>query len=417
MQEKRMHTSIFTAVLLVGLAAFSWAHPAQADVVTDWNQTAINAVVVSGAASGAVQARTMAIVHAAIYDAVNAIDRRHTVYAVDVKAPPGASREAAVATAAYGVLSKLYWSQTPAFDVALEASLAALPDGQPKTDGMAVGKEVAEKCMAQRSKDGSNATVAYTPGTGPGVYQLTPPALAAVAVPHWGTVQPFMLKTANQFPLEGPPALTSAEFAKDFAEVKLLGAKNSQARTKDQTDAARFWTISGVVADNDTARQLSAHKGFGVVENARVFALLNMAGADAYIACWEAKYRYNFWRPVTAIRNADSVGNAALAADPNWEPLLPTPAHPEYPSGHAIYSGATERVLQEFFGDKVNVSLTNPAVQSTRTYQSLSQMGKEVVDARVWGGIHYRTSDVHAAELGHKVAEYGIQNVLRPVEK
>jgi hypothetical protein len=417
MQEKRMHTSIFTAVLLVGLAAFSWAHPAQADVVTDWNQTAINAVVVSGAASGAVQARTMAIVHAAIYDAVNAIDRRHTVYAVDVKAPPGASREAAVATAAYGVLSKLYWSQTPAFDVALEASLAALPDGQPKTDGMAVGKEVAEKCMAQRSKDGSNATVAYTPGTGPGVYQLTPPALAAVAVPHWGIVQPFMLKTANQFPLEGPPALTSAEFAKDFGEVKLLGAKNSQARTKDQTDAARFWTISGVVADNDTARQLSAHKGFGVVENARVFALLNMAGADAYIACWEAKYRYNFWRPVTAIRNADSVGNAALAADPNWEPLLPTPAHPEYPSGHAIYSGATERVLQEFFGDKVNVSLTNPAVQSTRTYQSLSQMGKEVVDARVWGGIHYRTSDVHAAELGHKVAEYGIQNVLRPVEK
>jgi PAP2 superfamily len=398
-QEKRMNTSIFKAVLLVGLAAFGWAHPAKADVVTDWNQTAINTVVASGA-GGAVQARSMAIVHAAIYDAVNAIDRRHTVYAVDVKAPPGASLEAAAATAAYGVLSRLYWFQTPTFDVALEASLAAMPDGQPKTDGMAVGKEVA-----------------YTPGTGPGVYQLTPPAFAAVAVPHWGTVQPLMLKNANQFPLEGPPALTSAEFAKDFGEVKLLGAKNSQARTKDQTDAARFWTISGVVADNDTARQLSAHKGFGVVENARVFALLNMAGADAYIACWEAKYRYNFWRPVTAIRNADSAGNAALAADPNWEPLLPTPAHPEYPSGHAIYSGATERVLQEFFGDKVNVSLTNPAVKITRTYQSLSQMGKEVVDARVWGGIHYRTSDVHAAELGHKVAEYGIQNVLRPVEK
>ena len=412
-----MNTSIFKAVLLVGLAAFGWAHPAKADVVTDWNQAAINAVVASGAASGAVQARSMAIVHAAIYDAVNAIDRRHTVYAVDVKAPPGASREAAAATAAYGVLSKLYWLQTPAFDVALEASLAAMPDGQPKTDGMAVGKEVAEKFMAQRSKDGSNATVAYTPGTGPGVYQLTPPALAAVAVPHWGTVQPFMLKNANQFPLEGPPALTSAEFAKDFGEVKSLGAKNTTMRTRDQTDAARFWTISGVVADNDTARQPSAHKGFGVVENARVFALLNMAGADAYIACWEAKYRYNFWRPVTAIRHADSAGNAALAADPNWEPLLPTPAHPEYPSGHAIYSGATERVLQEFFGDKVNVSLTNPAVKSTRTYQSLSQMGQEVVDARVWGGIHYRTSDVHAAELGHKVAEYGIQNVLRPVEK
>jgi hypothetical protein len=226
-----------------------------------------------------------------------------------------------------------------------------------------------------------------------------------------------MLKNANQFPLEGPPALTSAEFAKDFGEVKSLGAKNTTMRTRDQTDAARFWTISGVVTDNVAAQHVAAQRGNSISENARLFALLNMAGADAYIACWEAKYRYNFWRPVTAIRNADSAGNAALAADPNWEPLLPTPAHPEYPSGHAIYSGATERVLQEFFGDKVNVSLTNPAVKITRTYQSFSQMGKEVVDARVWGGIHYRTSDVQAAELGRKVAEYGIQNVLRPVEK
>jgi hypothetical protein len=416
LQEKRMNTATFQAVLLVGLAAFGWAHPAQADVVTDWNQTAINAVVASGA-GGAVQARSMAIVHAAIYDAVNAIDRRHTVYAVDVKAPPGASLEAAAATAAYGVLSKLYWLQTAAFDVALEASLAAMPDGQSKTDGMAVGKAVAEKIVVLRGQDGSNANVAYTPGTGPGVYQLTPPALAAVAVPHWGTVQPFMLKHANQFPLEGPPALTSAEFAKDFGEVKSLGAKNATMRTRDQTDAARFWTISGVVTDNVAAQLVAAQRGNSIIENARLFALLNMAGADAYIACWEAKYRYNFWRPVTAIRNADSAGNAALAADPNWEPLLPTPAHPEYPSGHAVYSGATERVLQEFFGDKVNFSLTNPAVNITRTYQSFSQMGTEVVDARVWGGIHYRTSDVQAAELGRKVAEYGIQNVLRPVEK
>jgi hypothetical protein len=170
-----MITATFQAVLLVGLAAFGWAHPAQADVVTDWHQTAINAVVASGA-GGAVQARSMAIVPAASYDAVNAIDRRHTVYAVDVKAPPGASREAAGATAAYGVLSRLSWLQTPAFDVVLDASRAAMPDGQLKTDGMAVGTAVAGKIVVLRGQDGSNAPVAYTPGTGPGVYHLTPPA-------------------------------------------------------------------------------------------------------------------------------------------------------------------------------------------------------------------------------------------------
>lgn len=198
-------------------------------------------------------------------------------------------------------------------------------------------------------------------------------------------------------------------------EVKLVGAKNSSARTRDQSDAARFWTISGIVADNDAARQLSAQKGLGVVENARLFALLNMAGADAVIGCWEAKYRYHHWRPVTAIRNAGSAGNPAMSADPAWEPFLPTPAHPEYPAGHTCYAGATEQVLQAFFGDKCSVSLTNPAVKVTRTYQSLTQMGKEVEDARVWGGMHYRTAVVHGTELGHKVAEYGLKNYLRPV--
>jgi len=388
--------------------------PAHADVVTDWNQTALNASLAAGV-GGPILSRNLALVHAAIFDAVNAIDRRHTVYALEVKAKPGASMEAAAAAAAYGVLTQLYWLQTPAFDVALEASLATTPDGPSRADGMTVGKEVAEKFMAQRSKDGSSANVTYTPKSGPGLYQLTPPAFAPVAVPHWGGVAPFMLKSADQVRIPGPPAFSSAEFAKDLNEVKLLGAKNSQARTKDQTDAARFWTISGVVTDNDTARQLSAHKGFGVVENARVFALLNMAGADAYIACWEAKYRYNHWRPITAIRSADSAGNPAISADPAWEPLAPTPAHPEYPAGHTCYAGATEQVLQAFFGDKASFSLTNPAVRVTRNYQSLSQMEKEVEDARVWGGMHYRSAVVHGTELGHMVADYGLKNYLRLV--
>jgi PAP2 superfamily len=387
---------------------------ARADVVMDWNMTAIRASQATGQPNPR-SSRNMAMVHAAIYDALNAIDRRHTAYAVDIRARPEASIEAAAAAAAYGVLTKLYWSQTAAFDVALEGSLAAIPDGPARADGMAVGKEVAEKLMTLRKDDGSNATVTYTPKSGPGVYQLTPPAFAPVVLPHWAAVTPFLLKSGDQIQLAGPPALTSAEFAKDLNEVKTLGAKNSSIRTRDQTDAARFWTVSGIVTDNEVARQLSTQKGLSAVENARLFALLNMAGADAYIACWHAKYRYNYWRPVTAIRNADSAGNSGITADAVWEPLLPTPPHPEYPSGHACFAGATERVLQEFFGDRTSFSLTNPAVRGTRTYQSFSQMGKELEDARVWGGIHYRTAVAHGSELGHHVADYGLKNYLRPL--
>ena len=387
---------------------------AYADVVTDWNQTAVSASLVTGAANTVVS-RNVALVHAAIFDAVNAIDRRHTAYKLDLAAKPGASMEAAAAAAAYGVLTRMYWGQTSAFDVALEASLAAIPDGQSKADGLALGKEMAEKFMTLRGKDGSSASVTYTPRSGPGLYQLTPPAFAPVQTPHWVGVTPFMLKSADQVRIPGPPAFNSAEFAKELNEVKLLGAKNSTARTKDQTDAARFWTISGVATDNNVARQLSAQKGLGVVANARLFALLNMTGADAYIACWEAKLRYNHVRPVTAIRSADGGANPVISTDPAWEPLVVTPPHPEYPSGHACYGGATEHVLHAFFGDQATFSLTNPAVKVTRNYQSLSQMGRELEEARIWGGMHYRAAVVHGTELGHKVADYGLKNYLRPV--
>ena len=345
---------LWCSVVLTPLAA-------HADVVTDWNMTAIRAAQAAGQPNP-MFARNLAMVHAAIYDAVNAIERRYTPYAIDIKAAPGASIDAAAAAAAYGVLTKLYWTQTPAFDVALDGSLAVIPDGPARAEGMAVGQEVAEKLMALRKNDRSNATVTYTPKSDPGVYQLTLPAFAPAVLPHWGGVTPFLLKSADQFPLAGPPALNSAAFANDLNEVQTLGAKKSSTRTRDQTEAARLWIASPPVTDNDAARQLSTYKGLSVMENARLFALLNMAGADGYIACWEAKYRYLYWRPLTAIRNADSAGNSAITADHAWEPLMPTPAHPEYPSGRTSYTSATARVLQEFFGDEVSVSLTNPAV-------------------------------------------------------
>jgi hypothetical protein len=261
---------------------------ARADVVTDWNMTAIRASQAAGQPNP-MFARNLAMVHAAIYDAVNAIDRSHTVYAVDATAKPGASLEAAAAAAAYGVLTTLYWTQTPAFDVALEESLAAIPEAPARADGMAIGAEVAQALLAQRKDDRSNAPVTYTPTSDPGVYQLTPPAFAPAVLPHWGGVTPFLLTRADQFELTGPPALTSAEFATDLDEVKTLGAKHSATRTRDQAAAAKLWIASTVVTDNDAARQLSMHKSLSVVDNARLFALLNMAGADAYIACWQAK--------------------------------------------------------------------------------------------------------------------------------
>jgi len=233
-------------------------------------------------------------------------------------------------------------------------------------------------------------------------------------MPHWGQVRPFTLSNAGQFAVKGPAPYASAEFARDFDEVKRLGAKTSSARSKDQTDAARFWVISGVVTDNSAARQVALKKGTSVAENARIFALLNLAGGDVYIACWEAKYRLHHWRPITAIRNAASTGNPALVGDPTWEPLLVTPAHPEYPAGHTCYAGATERVLQESFGDDNSFTLTFPAMKMTRSYRSFSQMGKEVIDARVWGGVHYRTTDEHGFDLGRRIADHVLQTTLRP---
>jgi hypothetical protein len=410
--QPRHITCIVAALLVLILSAVSPA--AWADVVTDWNETGVAATVAAGL-PGLAQSRAMAVVHAAVYDAVNSIERRHAPYAADIKAPAGASREAAAATAAYTVLSRLFWTQIPVFDVALEASLAGIPDGQSKSDGTAVGREAAEKILALRATDGANVSATYAYRTGPAMYQATPPANVSPIMPHWGSVQPFTLKASSQFAVKGPTPYNSPEFARDFAEVKLMGAKKSTARTKDQTDIARFWMISGIVTDNSAARQVAMKKGSSVAENARIFALLNMAGADAYIACWEAKYRLHHWRPITAIRNAASTGNPALVADPNWEPLLVTPAHPEYPSGHTCYAGATERVLQEMFGDDNSFTLTFPAMKLTRTYQTFSQLGKEVIDARVWAGIHYRTTDEDGYDLGRRVAEHALQNVLRPL--
>jgi hypothetical protein len=380
----------------------------RADTVTDWNQTAVRATEIAGAPVP-MQMRMMAIVHAAIFDAVNSIEHKYAAYAIEFAAAPGASPETAAAAAAHGILERLFPPQKAMLDAALALSLKDIADGPGMAEGLRVGREVAEKLFALRKGDGSAAQVSYEFGKGPGVYQPTPPMNMKPILPHWGNVKPFVLTSAKQFPMAGPPPLDSAAFAKDFDEVKRLGSKNSTARTSEQTAIAIHWAGSEVPPLNAVARAVSAAKKLNLVDNARFFALLNMAMADALIAGFENKYRYSFWRPVTAICNSD------LSADPAWEPLIVTPPHPDYPSGHALGAGATVAVMQAIFGsDRFSASYVYPPLGVVARWESFSQITKEIEDARVWGGIHFRTADEHGTQLGRQVAEFALKTRLQP---
>lgn len=386
---------------------------AGADAVTDWNQTALRATETAGAPVP-VQARAMAIVHAAIFDAVNAVERKYAAYAVDVRAEPGASAEAAAAAAAHGILERLYAPQKAITDAALAGALAKIPEGPARAAGLRLGQDVAEKLFALRKGDGSSAEQPYAFGSGPGIYQPTPPMNANPILPQWRNVKPFLLTSARQFPFPGPPAPGSGAFAKDFNEVKRLGSRASAERTNEQTAIAIHWAGSEVPPLNAIARAAAAAKGLTLVDDARLFALLNMAVADALIAGFEAKYTFNHWRPVTAIRNAGLAGNAATSADAAWEPLLVTPPHQEYPSAHCLGAGAAMAVLRHVFeGDRLSTSYVYPPLGVLRRWESFSQVEKEIENARVWAGIHFRTAVEHGTRYGRQVAEYGIQTHMR----
>jgi hypothetical protein len=387
---------------------------ARADVVTDWNQIAIRATEIGGAPVP-VQTRAMSIVHAAIFDAVNAIDLKYTPYAVDVRAEPNASADAAAVAAAHGILVRLYPPQKAITDSALAMSLEKIPEGPAKAAGLQLGQDVAEKLFAMRRDDGAAAQASYSFGSGAGVYQATPPMNANPILPQWRNVKPFLLSSANQFTFDGPPAPNSDAFARDFNEIKRLGSRRSSERTNEQTAIAIHWAGSEVPPLNAIARMVAAAKGFSLVDNARLFALLNMTMADALIAGFEAKYAFNYWRPITAIRNAGLANNPSTSADPTWEPLLVTPPHQEYPSAHCLGAGAAVAVLKRIFeGDKLSTSFVYPPLGIARQWESFSQIEKEVENARVWGGIHYRTAVEHGSRFGRQVAEYAMGAHMRP---
>jgi hypothetical protein len=396
-------TNAARIVVLSSLIASFPTNASQADIVTDWNVIALNATLVPP--NSVLQSRTLAIVHAAIYDAATAVEPKTSPYAVGVKAPPGASLEAAISAAAHGTLVRLVPAQRPMLDAAFNASLAKVADGPAKTDGVALGAQVAEKTVALRGSDGFDAkAAAFTAKPGSGLYQLTPQSGPAILM-QWGDVKPFVLRSMEGLEFKGAPDFGSADFARDFEESKSLGARNSTTRTADQTAAAIFWVVQTAVPWHAAARAASAAKGLSIPANARLFALLALATADSQIVAMREKYSRPHWRPVTAILAAAGSNIAGLKGDANWEPLLVTPPHPDYPSAHAMFSGAAETVLKTFFAsDAVDVSVAFPAPFGvTRSYKTFSAITEEVDNARVWGGIHFRAADRDGSDMGRKI--------------
>ncbi|HKQ28895.1 MAG TPA: vanadium-dependent haloperoxidase [Burkholderiales bacterium] len=385
---------------------------AMADVITDWNETAVAAGYKAGV-SPDLHSRNMAIVHISMFEAVNTIEPRYTPYRNRLPVERGTSRDAAAAAAAHHALSRLFPEQAKDFDKALQASLGAVAEGPGKAGGVRLGEQAAAAMLAERSKDGTQAPISYRPYTTPGRYVPTPFPASSI----WGGVLPFGMKSGDAFRPPAPYALTSAEWARDYNEIKRLGAKSGSARTPEQTDIARFWALTGPATYNPVARQISAAKGLDVIDNARLFALVAIATADAAIAVFDAKYTYNFWRPVTAIRNGDIDGNDATERDGAWESFIPTPMHPEYPCAHCIFQGSAAAVTQVLFGDSVpKFTLTSTAAPGvTRSFDRLSDYVAEVINARVYDGVHYRTSGEVGAAMGRRIGEHTVQNYFKPL--
>jgi PAP2 superfamily/CARDB len=396
------------------------------DVVLDWNATLLNAIQSSqpGGTPPPLAARNQAIVHAAIYDAVNAIDRSHKPYFVNIEVSDsrilGASPEAAAVEAAYQTLVYLFPTQKTTFDEQRIRSLAEIPDGEYENKGITLGKFVADQIIALRSNDGSQqAQTPYTLEPTPGVWRPTLPNNTSALLPEWGEVTPFAIPLGSAFRPDGFPALTSAEYAAELNEVKRLGEKNSTVRTPYQTETAVFWaydrpdTFRPPAQWNEIAADVALQKDNTLAENARLFALLNIAEADAGIAAWDAKYTYNQWRPITAIREADTDGNAATVADSNWEPLLDTPPFPDYISGHSTFGAAAGQILARFFGDNTTFSVTSQELAGvSRTYNSFTEAADENGISRIFGGVHVSSANLEGLATGRTVANYVFDNFL-----
>lgn len=407
------HTSPLQSLLFAVTAILAAMGSVHADVITDWNQKAIP--IVTAYSLSAPAYRDMAMIHLAMFDCINAIEPRYQPYKAKFEADPSTSKEAAAAVAAARVLSKLHPDSAPKIEPELTQYLAAVPNGPAKSAGIALGEKAADSVSAMRANDGADAPDSYRPKTTPGLYIPTAP----VVVPMWGNVTPFAMTSPSQFRPGPPLALTSREWATNYNEIKEIGGKNSTKRTSLQTETGRLWLYTGPATFFPLTVQLSTAKGLSVSENARLFALVAMATADAMVAVFDAKYHYEFWRPITAIRNGDEDNNPDTERDATWEPLGPTPMHPEYPCAHCIVAGAAGTVMQAIFGTGTlpEFSLTTPTAPGvTHRWTRLQDYIEEPSNARVWSGIHYRFSTEVGTAMGRKIGEYTVQNYLQPMQ-
>ncbi|MBA2749204.1 MAG: phosphatase PAP2 family protein [Tatlockia sp.] len=412
--------------------ASNFISAAGSDAVIVWNATLLNAIQISesGGTPPPLAARNQAIVHAAIYDAVNAINRSHKPYKVNIDASDsriaGASPDAAAVEAAYQTLVYLYKNQKPTFDEQRTRSLAEIPDGAAENNGVALGKYVAEQILALRMTDGADkAQIPYTLGTGMGDWRPTPPAFLPPLLPGWGRVTPFAIPSGSTFRPKGQPVFGNAEYARQLEEVRLLGALQNTTvtkitRTPEQTQIAIFWaydrpdTFRPPGQWNEIAEKVALEQGNTLEANARLFALLNIAQADAGIAAWDAKYTYNQLRPISAIRQADSDPNQSTVGDPNWVSLLPTPPFPDYISGHSTFAGVSGKILSNFFGDNINFTVTSQELNGvTRSYNSFTQAADEDGISRIYGGVHVRSANEDGLATGRSVGDYVFNNFLQ----
>ena len=408
-------------LIVMMLALLLGSAVASADVVLDWNDIAVNTAIANGQNPFA-QARYAAIVQLAVFEAVNAITGDYQPYLGTITAPPGASAEAAAIEAAYRVLRTYFPASALTLDADLANSLASIADGQAKNDGIAVGQAAAAAMIALRANDGSSPPKFYTPGPPvPGAWQATPtcPVVNGVAVGlffHWQNVTPFGIPSAYAYLLDPPPALTSNAYAKTYTEVMTVGSLTSTERPQDRADVVEFFEFTTPTqALNQAARQVAQESYHSLSENARALALINMAISDSFVASFFNKYHYIFWRPETAIRAGDTDGNPKTEADPNFLPFIATPCFPGYPSNHASGTDGGTEIMRRLYGEGGHaITLSNPAVPNiVLQYTTFKQISDDVDDARVYGGIHFRTDQEAGRRLGRAIGTAVYKNNLR----
>jgi hypothetical protein len=414
------------AVLVASLAGAAAAAPTAATkasgdptVVSDWNEIAVTTLA-GDTTKGVETFLYMGFVQAAVYDAVVGVEGRFEPYSFHARARRGTSVQAAAVAAAYKVLVTYVPAAQATLDERYAASLAQLSDGPAKDRGIAFGTRAAEHLIRLRANDGRNAPIQFTQPPAPGVWRPTPPAFLPMAAPWLGFVTPLLARSATQFAPPPPPALTSARYTRDFNEVKALGSATSTERTAAQTDTARFFSGNGLVQYNAALRDQVTVRDLDIVEAARMFAAVDMNVADGVISVWYAKYVYGYWRPITAINLADTDGNPATVADPTWTPLFATPAYPEYPSGYNVVNSAVTHSLENLFHTRhlrLTLITTVPGGGGERFYDSGRVLRRDVVNARMWNGFHFRFANTAARDIGRRLARWTIDHYFQPIHK